>query len=77
MFGLVFVLIGVWASFRLRDTPLFTTAAGFAAAGFVFWLLCQWLAARNGDEPPRWLVALTHVCSGMGGFFLFVSFAMP
>jgi hypothetical protein len=77
VFGLIPVIISAVAAWRLSDTPLFSTAAGFAAAGLFFWLACQAVAARTGDDPPGWLVGFTHVCSGMGGFFLFVSFAMP
>ncbi|MFT4571855.1 MAG: hypothetical protein ACI8TX_002749 [Hyphomicrobiaceae bacterium] len=75
--GLFFLVISAIAAWRLQATPLFVTATGFAVSSALGWIATTWIEARTGDGAPRWLVAFGHVCGAMGGFFFFVSFAMP
>jgi hypothetical protein len=75
--GLIFVILGLVATWRLAATPLFTTAAGFATLATLAWGASRWLAAGRPEGAPRWLVALGHMSGAMGGFFFFVSLALP
>ncbi|HYC54932.1 MAG TPA: hypothetical protein VEL28_08325 [Candidatus Binatia bacterium] len=73
--GLIALSLAIAAAYRMRDTPLAATVVVFAAVQALAWVAILVLE-RRGRMAPRPLTALHHVCAGMAGFFLFVSFAM-
>jgi len=75
-FTIVAFAICVLAAFRLRVTPLWSAAAAVALVNAVAWCATAVLA-RAGRSASRALTALQHVTAALGGFFLFVSFALP
>jgi len=77
MVVLGFLVCGL-AAFRLwpAPPPLSITAAVVAVVNLVS--ACAGIvAARRGRSAPRVLTACQHVTLALGGFFLFVSFALP
>lgn len=67
----------VLAAWRLRATPLAVPSAVCAGLSAACFLGGRALGSAAGGSPPRWTTALQHVFSALGGYFLFVSFALP
>ena len=64
------------AAYLLRQTPLFYTATVVACANVIVSAVVV-IVTRKEVAPNRALTALRHVTTALGGFFLFVWFAMP
>ena len=67
------VLVCLVAAYRLMGTPLQTVAAAVAVASTVSGLAAS---LAPSESTGRILTAFQHICSALGGFFLFVSIAM-
>ena len=76
MVGILFFLVCSTAAWRLYGTPLFGVALTLAVANGVFFAASVAYEVRREMAAPKIMVALQHVCSGLGGFLLFVSFAL-
>ena len=71
------LLVCVAAAYLLAATPLGTTALVVAVANAMVAVGSTAIAVRSDREPPRLLTAMGHVTTALGGFFLFVWFALP
>ena len=70
------LLCGI-AAYRLYGSPLQGGAFALLALSLMtlVWVLVS--ARRSEDGPSRLSTALSHIVTALGGFFLFVSFALP
>jgi hypothetical protein len=73
VFGFVVCAAAAWL---LRQTPLLYPACAVACINAAV-AAASMAAARGGAGIPRWLTALRHVTTALGGFFLFVWFSLP
>ena len=74
---LVGLIICVAAAYLLVATPLATVALVVAVANALIVVAGAAIARRSDRELPRLLIALGHVTTALGGFFLFVWFSLP
>lgn len=72
--AIAFFVVSAAAAWMLAATPLATASAVVAAANLALGVTLV-VQSRRG-EPGRLLTGLHHVSGGLGGFFLFVAFAL-